>query len=62
MELQRFTSRGTGASMTNDGIALTELLQKSDENDFLRALAGAIDVLRGFRYAGSASSNLATGL
>jgi hypothetical protein len=48
--------------MTNDGIALTELLQKSDENDFLRALAGAIDVLRGFRYAGSASSNLATGL
>jgi hypothetical protein len=42
VELQRCSLRATEDPMTDDRKALVELLQKSGESDFLRAVAEAV--------------------
>src|SRR5204863_9728918 len=42
VELQRLHPRATEDPMTEDRMALVELLQKSGESDFLRAVAEAV--------------------
>ena len=42
VELQRFTPKLTEDPMTDDRMALVELLQKSGDGDFLRAVAEAV--------------------
>ena len=42
VELQRFAQKPTEDPMTEDRMALVELLQKSGDGDFLRAVAEAV--------------------
>ena len=42
VELQRLHPRATEDPMTDDRMALVELLQKSGESDFLRAVAVSV--------------------